>query len=309
LAYFFNRCQGAGITDAPLSASNVRFVNYVFGQFKARASESEKKAFFLDRQRATSGAEAPSDWKRVLGPMASRYALLLESTLDAHNRTGYYVDPLLFVALIRQESNFRSRQVSPVGAAGLTQMMPRTAKQLGMRNIYMPAYLDEARSSLRKERKLKREALELIQEITEENQLELAGRARGLMQNSLKFKRKRIRLYTRYRRELIRKGADDRLNPKKTIPYGLKYFASLMEAQAGDMSLALASYNAGPHRIRRFQGIPPYTETVSFRNRVLKYYRSYQRKLRELKQTVQGSLRTNPHRVLAGWPGEETGLP
>ena len=48
-----------------------------------------------------------------------------------------------------------------------------------------------------------------------------------------------------------------------------------MKAQNGDISLALASYNAGPHRVKQYNGIPPYKETVSFRNMVLKYYREY----------------------------------
>ena len=48
-----------------------------------------------------------------------------------------------------------------------------------------------------------------------------------------------------------------------------------MKDQNGDISLALASYNAGPHRVREFKGIPPFKETVRFRNRVLKYYKDY----------------------------------
>jgi len=55
----------------------------------------------------------------------------------------------------------------------------------------------------------------------------------------------------------------------------------LMKKQKGDISLALASYNAGPHRVREFNGIPPYEETVHFRNRVLQYYREYLRKAKD----------------------------
>lgn len=35
------------------------------------------------------------------------------------------IDPLLLAALIRQESSFRSTAVSPAGAVGLTQVMPK----------------------------------------------------------------------------------------------------------------------------------------------------------------------------------------
>jgi soluble lytic murein transglycosylase-like protein len=54
-----------------------------------------------------------------------------------------------------------------------------------------------------------------------------------------------------------------------------------MKEHEGDISLALASYNAGPHRVREYQGIPPFAETVLFRNKVLEYYREYLRKARE----------------------------
>jgi len=49
----------------------------------------------------------------------------------------------------------------------------------------------------------------------------------------------------------------------------------MMDLQKGDISLALSSYNAGPGRVDQYGGIPPFSETVTFRNRVLRYYRDY----------------------------------
>jgi soluble lytic murein transglycosylase-like protein len=74
---------------------------------------------------------------------------------------------------------------------------------------------------------------------------------------------------------LVEDRTDERLEPAKAIEYGLNYFAELMKMQQGDISLALASYNAGPHRVEEHGGIPPYEETVGFRNGILKYYREY----------------------------------
>ncbi|MFT7521425.1 MAG: soluble lytic murein transglycosylase, partial [Kiritimatiellia bacterium] len=42
---------------------------------------------------------------------------------------GYRYDPRLFHALVREESNFNAEIRSPVGARGLSQLMPATARQ------------------------------------------------------------------------------------------------------------------------------------------------------------------------------------
>lgn len=121
--------------------------------------------------------------------LAERVALR-HSGSDGPRRAG--LDAItftrLFVELIRAESAFDPRAVSPKGAQGLGQLMPATARELGVANSFDP----------------------------EEN---LDGAARYLCAQLARF---------------------------------------------GDPRLALAAYNAGPHRVVEHGGVPPFRETRAY---------------------------------------------
>jgi len=97
----------------------------------------------------------------------------------------------LFRALIQAESAFNPNALSPKGAIGLGQLMPGTAKQLGVDPHDMLQNLD--------------------------------GAARYLLAQLSTF---------------------------------------------GSIELALAAYNAGPHRIDQYGGVPPFRETRTYITRI-----------------------------------------
>lgn len=51
----------------------------------------------------------------------------------------YRLPPMLLQALVWQESRFNPMAISPAGAAGLAQLMPATARELGVTNRHDPA--------------------------------------------------------------------------------------------------------------------------------------------------------------------------
>lgn len=66
-------------------------------------------------------------------PIFHRYQKIINGSARRHE-----VDPLLVGAVIRHESGFVPTAVSRTGAMGLMQLMPETAKSLGVSNAFDP---------------------------------------------------------------------------------------------------------------------------------------------------------------------------
>ncbi|HEX2836293.1 MAG TPA: lytic transglycosylase domain-containing protein [Thermoanaerobaculia bacterium] len=62
-------------------------------------------------------------------------------------------------------------------------------------------------------------------------------------------------------------GVDDPFDPEKNIAAGTKYFRYLLD-RFEDERIALAAYNAGEGNVARFGGVPPFTETQSYIEKV-----------------------------------------
>lgn len=70
-------------------------------------------------------------------------------------------------------------------------------------------------------------------------------------------------------------------DPEENIDAGVRYFRTLLNRFEGDVELALAAYNAGPGKVIRHDGVPPYRETRTFISRVFDYYAALKEDWRE----------------------------
>lgn len=114
------------------------------------------------------------------------------------------VDPALVRAIIMAESGYNPKAVSKRGAKGLMQLMPRTARSLGVEDIF---------------------------------------------------------------------------DPEHNINAGVEYFKRLLNQFDGNVKLALAAYNAGSRKVKKYKGIPPFNATKIYIKKVFEYYEFYKEQM------------------------------
>src|SRR5438270_3469358 len=67
-------------------------------------------------------------------------------------------------------------------------------------------------------------------------------------------------------------GVKDSFDTNENVEAGTQYLRQLLEQFDYDAVKALAAYNAGPDRVTRYHGVPPYRETRSYVNRIVRDY-------------------------------------
>jgi soluble lytic murein transglycosylase-like protein len=70
-------------------------------------------------------------------------------------------------------------------------------------------------------------------------------------------------------------GVTNPRDPVQNIEGGAKYLKQQLDRFGGDVSKALAAYNAGPGAVQKYDGVPPYAETQAYVQRVTGYANEY----------------------------------
>lgn len=70
-------------------------------------------------------------------------------------------------------------------------------------------------------------------------------------------------------------GITDAFQPSANVQCGAAYLKAMLERYHGNVTLAVAAYNAGPGAVDRYHGVPPYPETRAYVARVISAYQSY----------------------------------
>ncbi|MFI3174031.1 MAG: lytic transglycosylase domain-containing protein [Bacillota bacterium] len=66
-------------------------------------------------------------------------------------------------------------------------------------------------------------------------------------------------------------GVTDSFNAEQNIMGGTKYLSQLLNRYNGDVTLALAGYNAGMGNVAKYDGVPPFSETQNYITKVMGY--------------------------------------
>ena len=153
---------------------------------------SSEHSGYVDVVTDRIGSFEPDETPTLTAPAAGTSAVTQPVTVEDYIKAAsekHRIDRALIESVIHAESSFNPKAVSPKGAKGLMQLMPATAAELGVNNVF---------------------------------------------------------------------------DPQANVDGGTRYLQQLLIKYNNNLAKALAAYNAGPHRVEQYQGVPPYRETHAY---------------------------------------------
>lgn len=72
-------------------------------------------------------------------------------------------------------------------------------------------------------------------------------------------------------------GVADPFDPRANVEAGTAHLSALLDQYHDDPIKALAAYNAGAHRVKQYNGVPPYRETRDYINKIVRDFNAKKR--------------------------------
>jgi soluble lytic murein transglycosylase-like protein len=72
-------------------------------------------------------------------------------------------------------------------------------------------------------------------------------------------------------------GVADPFDPRANVEAGTAHLSALLDRYNNDPIKALAAYNAGAHRVKQYNGVPPYSETRAYINKIVRDFNARKR--------------------------------
>jgi soluble lytic murein transglycosylase-like protein len=87
-------------------------------------------------------------------------------------------------------------------------------------------------------------------------------------------------------------GVADPFDPRANVEAGTAHLSALLDRYNNDPIKALAAYNAGAHRVKQYNGVPPYRETRAYINKIVRDFNA--RKRAQMKAAGVTNASTTP---------------
>ncbi|MFI2856783.1 transglycosylase SLT domain-containing protein [Paenibacillus sp. JSM ZJ436] len=130
---FFNT-TGKANSHVGMYTGNGKFIQMgTNGLAERNLNDKEWSGIYNGARRVINDTSSTAALTSSKSAYTGQYSDLINKYAGKHN-----IDPFLIAAIIKTESNFKSNAVSSAGAQGLMQLMPNTAKGLGVTNSFDP---------------------------------------------------------------------------------------------------------------------------------------------------------------------------